>query len=130
MAAMSRGSRSSRLAFHSAVDPNKNSGAARWRRSADIRFAHELGYVIKLLAAQVEGNDLHLRVGPTLVPERHPMALERGDTTRCRWSVWRRATPLPRQRGGAATASKCLPAYSIWRFKGTNSPFASLQLWD
>ena len=41
----------------------------------DIRYAHDLGYAIKLLAiAKREGSDLELRVHPTLLPRQHPLA--------------------------------------------------------
>jgi homoserine dehydrogenase len=43
--------------------------------SLDVRYAKELGYVIKLLAiAKKEGDQLELRVSPTLIPEGHPLA--------------------------------------------------------
>ncbi|MBL4933864.1 homoserine dehydrogenase [Clostridium paridis] len=43
--------------------------------STDINFARELGFVIKLLAiAKDEGNELELRVHPTLIPKTHPLA--------------------------------------------------------
>ncbi len=41
----------------------------------DIRYAEELGYAVKLLAIGEEGTDgLKLRVHPTLVPLKHPLA--------------------------------------------------------
>jgi homoserine dehydrogenase len=47
--------------------------------TADLRYARELGYRIKLLAtAQLEGEGLELHVGPTLVKTRTPMAEVRG----------------------------------------------------
>jgi len=48
--------------------------------AADIAFAKELGYVVKLIAAaHREGDRLHLQVAPTLVPAGHPMAVVRGE---------------------------------------------------
>ncbi len=42
---------------------------------ADIRFARELGYVIKLLAiAKRDDHAMELRVHPAFVPERHPLS--------------------------------------------------------
>jgi len=44
-------------------------------RIQDIRYAAELGYVIKLLAiAQSESEGFELRVHPTLLPVEHPLA--------------------------------------------------------
>lgn len=41
----------------------------------DIRYAEELGYAVKLLAVGEEGSDgLKLRVHPTLIPLKHPLA--------------------------------------------------------
>lgn len=43
--------------------------------SADVNYAKELGFEIKLLAiAKKEGSDLEVRVHPTLVPEDHLLA--------------------------------------------------------
>ncbi|KGM96131.1 homoserine dehydrogenase [Clostridium novyi A str. 4552] len=43
--------------------------------SVDIDYAKEFGYVIKLLAIVKDVNDtLELRVHPTMIPERHPLA--------------------------------------------------------
>ncbi len=45
----------------------------------DIRYAHELGYTIKLLAiAKSEKDELELRVQPTLIPRRHLLASVNG----------------------------------------------------
>lgn len=42
---------------------------------ADIRYAEELGYAIKLLAiARQENGAIELRVHPTMVPKTHPLA--------------------------------------------------------
>lgn len=42
---------------------------------ADVRYAKELGFEIKLLAiAQKEGEDLEVRVHPTLIPKSHLLA--------------------------------------------------------
>jgi homoserine dehydrogenase len=42
---------------------------------ADINYAREMGFEIKLLAiGKKEGTDLEVRVHPTLIPEDHPMA--------------------------------------------------------
>lgn len=70
-----------RLAFQSRVD---------WRTirvrgidqlaAADIAFAQELGYVVKLLAeGRVLDGSLHLHVSPTLVHRSHPLAQVRGE---------------------------------------------------
>lgn len=41
----------------------------------DVRYADELGYVIKLLAVcKAHGDRLEVRVNPTLVPKTHPLA--------------------------------------------------------
>ena len=41
----------------------------------DLRYAHDLGYAIKLLAiGKREGSELELRVHPTLLPRQHPLA--------------------------------------------------------
>jgi homoserine dehydrogenase len=62
------------LAFRTEVPPEQiyREGIARLR-AADFRYARELGYAIKLLAigkrhAAPEGDQLELRVHPTLVP--------------------------------------------------------------
>ena len=45
----------------------------------DLRYAHDLGYAIKLLAiAKREGAELELRVHPTLLPRQHPLARVNG----------------------------------------------------
>jgi homoserine dehydrogenase len=42
---------------------------------ADIRYAAELGYTLKLLAiGKRVGNELELRVHPTLLPQEHPLS--------------------------------------------------------
>lgn len=70
-----------RLAFQSTVAPTD----VRCRgidtlSDMDIRFATELGYVIKLLAiAQQIGERLYLRVAPTLVPKNHPLGQVHGE---------------------------------------------------
>lgn len=47
--------------------------------SADMRYARELGYRIKLLAvAQLQGNQLEIHVSPTLVKSGTPLAEVRG----------------------------------------------------
>lgn len=41
----------------------------------DLRYAQDLGYAIKLLAiAKRQGDELELRVHPTLLPRQHPLA--------------------------------------------------------
>lgn len=48
--------------------------------SQDVSFAHQLGYVIKLLAMikPVGTEQIEVRVAPTLLPSRHPMASVHG----------------------------------------------------
>ncbi|MBC7247251.1 MAG: homoserine dehydrogenase [Actinobacteria bacterium] len=47
---------------------------------ADITFARELGYVIKLLAvAKDEEDGISVRVHPTMIPSRHPLASVRDE---------------------------------------------------
>jgi homoserine dehydrogenase len=48
--------------------------------SQDVSFAHQLGYVIKLLAMikPVGTDQIEVRVAPTLLPSRHPMASVHG----------------------------------------------------
>jgi len=48
--------------------------------SQDVSFAHQLGYVIKLLAMikPVDTDHIEVRVAPTLLPARHPMASVHG----------------------------------------------------
>jgi homoserine dehydrogenase len=48
--------------------------------SQDVSFAHQLGYVIKLLAMikPVGTDQIEVRVAPTLLPARHPMASVHG----------------------------------------------------
>ena len=48
--------------------------------SQDVSFAHQLGYVIKLLAMikPVGSEQIEVRVAPTLLPSRHPMASVHG----------------------------------------------------
>lgn len=43
---------------------------------SDIRFAHDLGYVIKLLAVAKQGDDgsIQARVHPAFLPKKHPLA--------------------------------------------------------
>jgi homoserine dehydrogenase len=47
---------------------------------ADLRYAAEQGYVVKLLAIAraAEGGEIELRVHPALVPQRHPIAAVKG----------------------------------------------------
>ncbi len=46
---------------------------------ADIRYAQEMGYVLKLLAiAKPHDGELELRVHPTLLPQSHPLAAVHG----------------------------------------------------
>ncbi len=46
---------------------------------ADIWYAHELGYTLKLLAiAKKEGRNIELRVHPTLLPHDHPLSSVNG----------------------------------------------------
>ncbi|MCY6485326.1 homoserine dehydrogenase [Clostridium aestuarii] len=64
------------LAFETKIDVNQiYREGIRNITSMDIKYAKELGYVIKLLAfvKDIDGN-LELRVHPTMIPERHPLA--------------------------------------------------------
>lgn len=64
------------IAFNSRVDVNKvhHEGITRLQ-AADMAYAEELGYVIKLLAiATLMDGDMQLRVHPTFLPKRHPLA--------------------------------------------------------
>lgn len=48
-------------------------------QAADVRYAFDLGYVLKLLAIADKGEDgITVRVHPTLVPAAHPLAAVRG----------------------------------------------------
>lgn len=48
-------------------------------KSADLELAHEMGYVIKLLAIAKNGEDgVDIRVHPAFVPEDHPIAMING----------------------------------------------------
>ena len=45
----------------------------------DIAFGRELGYTVKLLAiAKRKGNNIEVRVHPTMIPDTHPLASVRG----------------------------------------------------
>lgn len=70
-----------RLAFQSRVDASRISRRGIDRLAeVDIRFASELGYVIKLLAvAQRSDGELLARVAPTLVQKNHPLGQVRGE---------------------------------------------------
>lgn len=64
------------LAFHTRVhaDDVYREGISRLR-AQDFRYAHELGYAIKLLAiAKLDGDSVQVRVHPALVPEDHMLA--------------------------------------------------------
>ena len=48
-------------------------------KSTDLELAHEMGYVIKLLAIAKNGNDgIDIRVHPAFIPEDHPIAMING----------------------------------------------------
>lgn len=48
-------------------------------KSTDLELAHEMGYVIKLLAIAKNGNDgVDIRVHPAFIPEEHPIAMING----------------------------------------------------
>lgn len=66
----------SSLSFGTKVDSRSiyREGIAKIK-SIDIEYAKEFGYIIKLLAIGKEvNNKLELRVHPTFVPEKHPIA--------------------------------------------------------
>lgn len=70
-----------RLAFQASIDAMQipRHGIDRLD-AADIQFANELGYVVKLLAVARPVDDrLHLNVGPTLVHKSHPLAKVSGE---------------------------------------------------
>ena len=69
-----------RLAFGSEVDfPRIPVEGIRGITAADISYAKELGYVIKLLViGKKSARGLELRVHPTLLPLDHPLASVRG----------------------------------------------------
>ena len=66
----------SALAFHGAVrEPDVFREGIRNLDAADFRYARELGYAIKLLAAsRLENGAARARVHPAFLPERHPLA--------------------------------------------------------
>jgi homoserine dehydrogenase len=48
-------------------------------KSADLELAHEMGYVIKLLAIAKNGTDgVDIRVHPAFIPKNHPIAMING----------------------------------------------------
>ena len=64
------------LAFHSTVRAEDvyREGISRLQ-AQDFRYAHELGYAIKLLAiARLERDAIQARVHPTLIPQEHMLA--------------------------------------------------------
>lgn len=69
-----------RLAFKAEVDFKKISvEGIRHLSAADIAYARELGYVVKLLViGKKKSQGLELRVHPTLLPLDHPLATVRG----------------------------------------------------
>ncbi len=69
-----------RLAFRSDIDFKRiPTEGIRHLAAADIAYAAELGYVIKLLAIGKKMKDgVELRVHPTLLPLNHPLATVRG----------------------------------------------------
>lgn len=71
-----------RLAFHCQVDWSKIRRRGIDRLApCDIKFAGELGYVIKLLAAaRLEKDRVALQVAPTLTPRSAPMGQIRGES--------------------------------------------------
>lgn len=66
----------SALAFRGAVrEPDVFREGVRNLDAADFRYARELGYAIKLLAAsRLENGAARARVHPAFLPERHPLA--------------------------------------------------------
>ena len=66
-----------RLAFHSEVEPTAVSvEGITGVTAADIAAARAMGFVVKLLAVAelTDGNEVVVRVHPTLVPHTHPLA--------------------------------------------------------
>ncbi|MGL5095654.1 MAG: homoserine dehydrogenase, partial [Planctomycetia bacterium] len=124
----------SRLAFQTNVDP------ARIRvrgidslAEADIRYASELGYVVKLLAlARSDDDQLHLRVAPTLVPKTYPMGQVRfeynaievvGDATGDLFYSGKGAGRMPT----ASAVAACLVDLAVGRGQPT---FKAARLWE
>ena len=66
----------STIAFHTKVKlSDVRVTGIREVKADDVRYANELGYVIKLLATGTETDDtLSLCVAPTLIPKDHPLA--------------------------------------------------------
>ena len=100
---------------------------------ADFRYAKEMGCVVKLLAeAYVEAGKLHTRVGPTLVPERNPLAAARDEFNAVRVI----AEPLgeclfvARGAGGPATASAVVADILGLGTGRSQRTFAALRLWE
>lgn len=64
------------LAFHARVPFNKVYREGITHVTAmDISYGKEMGYVLKLLAiAKRDGNTIEVRVHPTFLPEKHPLA--------------------------------------------------------
>ena len=69
-----------RVAFGTSVEPEAiERRGIDWLQPADLRFASELGYVVKLVAeAWVEADQLALHVEPTLVRRLDPLGQIRG----------------------------------------------------
>lgn len=68
------------IVFHRFVNPDDiyTEGITHIQK-ADIDYARELGYVIKLLAIARNGARLELRVHPTMIPSRHFLASVRDE---------------------------------------------------
>lgn len=123
-----------RLAFQSAVD------ARQIRRrgienldAADIAYAAELGYSIKLLAeAQVENGELHLRVAPTLVHADHPLGQVRGEYNAIQVVGDAVADTLYVGKGAGMmpTASSVVAGIMDLAIGRGQQTFASLRLWE
>ena len=78
---------------------------------ADLRYAKELGYRIKLLAvAKLADEGLELHVSPTLVRIGHPLAEVGRRSTRSAWSAMRWA----RCSSTASAPARCPPPRRWW----------------
>lgn len=123
-----------RLGFQSTID------AGRIRRqgiqkinAADIRFASEIGYVIKLLAVgQSDGQRLPLRVAPTLVHKNHPLGQVRGEynAVQVTGSAVGNTLFVGKGAGMMPTATSVVASVLDLVIGRAQATFRSLRLWE